>query len=67
MVIQPDFVREFHWIFRPSLFLLENNATIIDPSEPVNTDIRDFWKSPEIPDYTDYEAITRITGAKKSF
>jgi hypothetical protein len=22
-----------------------------------------FWKSPEIPDYTDYEPITRITNA----
>jgi hypothetical protein len=26
---------------------------------------RDFWKSPEIPDYTDYQTITRIRNILK--
>jgi hypothetical protein len=27
---------------------------------------RDFWKNPEIPDYTDYEAITPIGNTSKN-
>ena len=36
------------------------------PPRLVNRNSWDFRRSPEIPDYTDYEVITRITNALKN-
>jgi hypothetical protein len=49
--------------------LLYQNFYLRDLISLMEMDVKnlfgDFWKSPEIPDYTDYQTITRIRNLKK--